>query len=273
MVQIPPGVIVGAIVIIGAHILDIFISKSLKRFERDSKKIAKANLEPFRQKNTRFAVIRRLIMFMLYLVGIAFIVLAFPAARKYAISMLAGAGVVAIILGFAVQKTLANIFSGIIIALTQPFRIGDRLEFRGTLGTVEDIRLRHTVIRAWNNKRLLVPNSIIEEEVIENYTIEDRTFTRILKMNIDLGADEKKAKTLMIQQLQAHKHFSEELNASPRVLLTAITDSAQELTLAFTAEDNSIAYTMEHELRQACKDIFAENNIKIPVPEIDVYQK
>lgn len=93
------------------------------------------------------------------------------ALRTVATSLLAGAGILAVAVGFASQQALSNIVSGIMIVIFKPFRVNDRLNIGTTFnGIVEDITLRHTVIRDFENKRIIVPNMVISQECLEcNY--------------------------------------------------------------------------------------------------------
>lgn len=94
----------------------------------------------------------------------------FEKFSKLASTVLAGSGIVAIVLGLAAQQSFANIFSGLMISIFKPFNIGDRITLVGQdkTGFVEDITLRHTVIRTYTNVRVIVPNSVMDGACIEN---------------------------------------------------------------------------------------------------------
>lgn len=89
-------------------------------------------------------------------------------------TLFAGAGIFAAIIALASQQALSNIISGIFIVISKPFRVGDYIELSILhRGTVEDITLRHTVIRDIQNNRIIVPNSKINSETIVNYHLND----------------------------------------------------------------------------------------------------
>jgi small-conductance mechanosensitive channel len=94
----------------------------------------------------------------------------FETFSNLASTVLAGSGIVAIVLGLAAQQSFANIFSGLMISIFKPFNIGDRITIVGQdkTGFVEDITLRHTVIRTYTNVRVIVPNSVMDGACIEN---------------------------------------------------------------------------------------------------------
>lgn len=98
---------------------------------------------------------------IIYLVGFGWAIYEIPQMRQIANSLLAGAGILAVAAGFASQHALSNIISGLFIIIFKPFRVNDRLLLRETMqGFVEDITLRHTVIRDFENRRIIIPNTV-----------------------------------------------------------------------------------------------------------------
>ena len=104
-----------------------------------------------------------------------------------ALTLFAGAGILAVVIGFAAQKAFSNIISGIFIVTFKPFRVGDLIK-RGkpACGTVEDITLRHTVIVTFENRRLIIPNSMISDEVIVNSSIKDESTCEFVEVELAL---------------------------------------------------------------------------------------
>jgi len=86
-----------------------------------------------------------------------------PGLRALMGTLVAGAGITALVVGFAAKSTLANLISGLAIAVYRPIRIGDKLSVDGEYSVVEDITLRHTIVRTWEHKRLIIPNSKLDE--------------------------------------------------------------------------------------------------------------
>lgn len=109
---------------------------------------------------------------IVWIIGVTSIVSQFKSFSKIANTILAGSGIAAMIIGLAAQESFANILSGIFISMFRPFDIGDRIRIVGdeTAGFVEDITLRHTVIRTYMNVRIIIPNSIMGNAKIENST-------------------------------------------------------------------------------------------------------
>lgn len=124
---------------------------------------------------------RSTVKMILGILGLIYIVYTIPVLREKALFILSSAGVFAAIIGFAAQSAIANLVSGVFIVVFKPFRAGDYIKLdEHRLGIVEDITLRHTIINNFENKRLIIPNSIISKESILNHTIED---SQILSFN------------------------------------------------------------------------------------------
>jgi small-conductance mechanosensitive channel len=123
--------------------------------------------------NTRLRLVRRLIFAVIVLIGAMLALSQFEDVKRIATGLLASSAVLGLVVGFAARQTLANGIAGILLAITQPIRIGDLVTFEGETGTVEDIRLTYTFIRKANDTRLVVPNERLAQSAIENHTIVD----------------------------------------------------------------------------------------------------
>ena len=240
-------------------LLDKYVSSKSKKFKIDK---------------TQFVILKHLISGIIYLLGISFSIYLIPPLKAVSISIFASAGVVAVIAGFASQKTLSNVISGIFIAIFQPFRVGDIIKFEKNVGVVEDINLRHTIIRNFENKRIIVPNSVISETIIENYDIDDEKICRFIEFNISYDSDIDKAIHVMAQQIKKHKDFldirteSEKLEHIPAVKIKVIGfgESSIKLRAWVWAKDPITGYYMNWDLNKDIKEAFDKNEIEIPYP-------
>ena len=120
---------------------------------------------------TRYRVLRRTIIAVIAAIGILSALLVIPEIRAIAGGVLASSAVVGLVIGLAAQRTLANFVAGMLIAFTQPLRLGDNVDVLGTSGTVEEIRLSYTVIRTPDGARFFVPNDRLASDTIRNATI------------------------------------------------------------------------------------------------------
>src|SRR6266700_5159688 len=120
------------------------------------RRIARRQLAP--EAITRYRALRRSITTTIMFVGLLSALLVIPQVRAVAGGLLASSAVVGIVVGFASQRTLGNFVAGILIAFTQPVRLGDEVEIEGTRGVVEEIGLTYTWVRTGDNDRLVIPN-------------------------------------------------------------------------------------------------------------------
>jgi small-conductance mechanosensitive channel len=138
---------------------------------------------------TRLSLVRRLIFALIIVVGIGLALGQLPSVKRVATGILASSAVVGLVVGFAARQTLANAIAGMLLAITQPIRIGDLVTFEDETGEVEDVRLTYTYIRLDDGRRLIVPNERLAQSSIENHTITDPR----VQVNVDVwlkpGAD------------------------------------------------------------------------------------
>ena len=156
--------VVAAIVV--AQVLDRLISHRAAKLPGVG-----AELSPV--ADTRLRLVRRLLYITILVLGVALALAQFEAVKKVAAGVLASSAVLGLVVGFAARQTLANAVAGILLAITQPIRIGDLVTFEGTTGTVEDIRLTYTYIRDDDATRLVVPNEMLAQSTVQNHTIAD----------------------------------------------------------------------------------------------------
>jgi small conductance mechanosensitive channel len=138
---------------------------------------------------TRLRMARRLIVAAILFVGIMWALTKLPEVQSLARGLLASAGITALIVGFAARSVLANLVSGIIVALAQPVRIGDYVAIDEWQGTVEEVRLTYTYIRADDNSRIVIPNEQLGSRVVRNFTIVDETSGAAVDFVVPAGAD------------------------------------------------------------------------------------
>jgi small-conductance mechanosensitive channel len=124
-----------------------------------------------REVDTRLRFVRRLVYTSILLIGIALALSQFTGVDRLAASVLASGAIVAAVIGFAAQRTLGNFVAGVMLAVTQPLRIGDWVTFEGDHGVVEDVRLNFTVLRLPSETRVIIPNEKLASGVLRNDTL------------------------------------------------------------------------------------------------------
>jgi hypothetical protein len=143
--------------------------------------------------DTRLRLVRRLVFATIVILGIGFALIQFPSVKRVATGVLASSAVVGLVVGFAARQTLANGIAGILLAITQPIRIGDLVTFEGQTGEVEDVRLTYTYIRLDDGRRLIVPNERLASSSIENHTVVDPRVQVEVSVWLPPGADLERA--------------------------------------------------------------------------------
>lgn len=138
---------------------------------------------------TALRMVIRIKNLVLLTVGIILFVSLIPALRTLLGTLLAGAGVTAIVVGFAARSTLSNLLSGFTLAVFRPFRINDTVTIDEHYGVVEDITLRHTVIRTWEHKRVIIPNEKIDNTTVVNYDIVNRGILCRIETGVSYDSD------------------------------------------------------------------------------------
>jgi small-conductance mechanosensitive channel len=122
--------------------------------------------------DTRLRFFRRLIYAGILLLGIAIAASQFTGISKLAASILASGALAAAIIGFAARQVLANVVAGIMLAITQPLRVGDWVTFEDNYGVVDDVRLNFTVLRTGSDVRVVIPNERLAAGILRNDTLD-----------------------------------------------------------------------------------------------------
>jgi len=169
-------VVIAAIVIVAVSLLAKLIDW----------RISRRHLPP--EAVTRYRVLRRTLFAVIVFVGVMSALLVIPQVRAIAGGVLASSALIGLVIGFASQRTIGNVVAGILIAISQPLRLGDEVEVEGTQGVVEEIGLTYTWIRTRDNDRLVVPNERLASEPIRNSTIRSSSTLAEASVQVPIGA-------------------------------------------------------------------------------------
>ncbi|TFH04383.1 MAG: mechanosensitive ion channel family protein, partial [Methanosarcina sp.] len=200
-----------------------------------------------RMDTTAFRMFRHVTVAAIYFIGLLVIIFSIPALSNLSVALFTGAGLAGIVIGFAAQNTLSNIIAGISLAIFQPFRVGDRLNIMNEYGKVTDLNLRHTVIITWDNRRLIIPNSVISNEAVINWTIEDPAVIWPVNVGISYDSDINLARKIMIEE--ARKHH---LVMPPQTMKHSVIKPSflKPETLANGFMDLSVLHTVDPDFRE-----------------------
>lgn len=240
------------------------------------KKLVSKSVEKDDEHLTTYKFVGNSISAIIYAVGFSFAIWNVPFLQPIAKSVVAGAGILAIAVGFASQQSLGNIISGFFIVLSKPYQINDRISFPdGLSGVVEDIGLRHTVIRNYENQRIIIPNSIISNQVLINSNFEESKVCRFVDIGISYNSDIDLARKIMEEEVQNHplnidNRKPEDIeNGDPRVMVkvTMLGESSVNIRAWAWAENPPNAFMMYCDVIESIKKRFDEEGIVIPFPQ------
>lgn len=224
---------------------------------------------------TNFSFIKNSVGFVFYTAASIYVVYSIPYLRAAGSALFAGAGILAIIVGFASQKAFSNIISGVFILIFKPFKILDTIEFKdGQKGIVEEITLRHTVIKDYENRRIIIPNSIISEETIINSDIQDEKIKKHIVFSISYDSDIDKAIEIIRDEALKHPLTLDNRSAEEKkmkdpivtVRVIALGDFSVDIKAYIWTSSNGNAFILNCDLLRSVKQRFDKENIEIPFP-------
>lgn len=254
--------------LIGAFIVSMILRKVLDRIIHSV--APKLHLDP-----TKFKFMKNSTTFIVFSFAIIFIFYEIPFLHNVGTAMFAGAGVLAAIIGFASQKAFSNIVSGLFILSFKPFKVGDTIEAASNQrGVVEDITLRHTVIRNYENRRIIIPNSIISEESIINSSIVDQRIKKHMLFGISYDSSIDKAMAIIKDEVLKHPLFldvrteQEKMDGQEaiQVIVVGLSDFSVDLRANVWAANTDDSFVMNCDLLKSIKERFDREGIEIPFP-------
>jgi small conductance mechanosensitive channel len=269
------GLLFSIIVLGVASILTYIIRFIIGRFFK--KAALKLKVDP-----TRYNFMKNAVGFIVYLIAIIIIFRSIPSLRDYGTTLLTGAGILAAIVGFASQSAFSNIVSGVFLVIFKPFSVGDRIRI-GQLytGDVEDITLRHTIIKDFENRRIVMPNTVISNETIINSTLTDETICIFLELNISFDSIIDTAVKIIQQEAVKHPFCLDNRNKEDlekgdhQVIVRVIgfSDFATQLRAYIWARNPSEGFEMKCDLNKSIKERFDKEGVELPYPHRTIVNK
>ena len=211
------------------------------------RRIARRQLAP--EAITRYRVVRRSVTTAIVFVGLLSALLVIPQVRAVAGGLLASSAVVGIVVGFASQRTLGNFVAGLLIAFTQPVRLGDEVVIEDTEGVVEEIGLTYTYVRTEDNSRLVIPNEKLASDTIRNSTIRSREKVAEISVQVPLSHDV----GALVDRLRA-------LAEGADAFVTELAGNATVVVRA-QADDERAAERLERELRLRAHEVLRAEGV------------
>jgi len=235
-----------------------------------------------KMQQTNYTFFRFLINFAIYSIALVVIFYSVPELRSIGITILASAGVLTAIIGFAAQEAFSNIISGIFIFIFKPFHVGDQIKVGDlSTGIVEDITLRHTIIKNFENKRIIFPNSQISSSVIVNSSIIDEKICNFIEFGISYDSNIDMAVEIIKSVAMKHKFFidnrteDEKQNNVDAVITRVISlgDFSVNIRAYVWSRNIQEGFILKTDLFKSVKEEFDKNNIEIPLPYRTIVHK
>ena len=261
-------VVFSIFVLIVAFLLAKILRFIVGRFFKSAAR--KLNVDP-----TRYNFFKNASDFIIFLIAIVIIFRSIPSLRTVGNTLMTGAGILAAIVGFASQQAFSNIITGVFLVIFKPFSVGDRVKI-GQLytGDVEDITLRHVVIKDFENKRIVIPNSVISNEIIVNSTIVDEKVCMFIEFSISLESNIGLAQKIIQEQAMKHPLCIDnrgEIETSRgetavMVRVMGFTELGTQLRAYAWAKNPTDGFDLKCDLNKSIKERFDLEGIAMSVP-------
>ncbi|MBI4266846.1 MAG: mechanosensitive ion channel family protein [Chloroflexi bacterium] len=229
---------------------------------RITSRAQRAERAPVTPAETKIDMLQRIIRFTIYFLAAVTILFQIPEVLALGTTILATLGVLGIVAGLAAQATLSNLFAGLAIAFSQPVRLRDAVLYQGDWGWVEEITLMHTVIRTWDNRRLVVPNSVFNSTVIQNWTIGEEWLLAVVTLYVDYTCDIEQVRKWAKEIVAASPHSTSEKMAVTQVV--DFTEKSMVLRVLGKSPDASTAWDLRCELREGLINRFHQAGLALP---------
>jgi small-conductance mechanosensitive channel len=256
--------VVIAVTVVSVRLVRFFINRYI------SKSSLVLKVDP-----TRYSFLKNALSFIIYTAALFIIVYSIPELRALSLTLFAGAGVLAAIIGFASQQAFSNIISGLFIVIFKPFRVGDVI-FVGEryAGTVEDITMRHTVIRDFEHQRIIIPNSVISSETVVNTDIAHPHIRKHLHFLVPFDSDIPKVKRIIEEEclkhplVQDYRSADQVLMDEPVVLIRVIAweENGVKIRAYCWTHNFDDAWDVQCDLYERMIIRFQQEGIEVPYP-------
>ena len=184
--------------------------------------------------------------------------------------LLAGLGIMGIIVGFALQDTLGNLAAGVFILFNKPFRVGDTVNIGGITGTVEKIGIAACELNSMDNIKITIPNKKIWGDTIQNFT--GNKMRKIFNLEVGISYDSDIDKAIKIANNILKNDARVLKDPQPEVVVKSLADSSVVLAIR-PAVNTKDYWPVYFDALKAIKQQFDNNGIKIPFPQRDIWVK
>lgn len=231
---------------------------------------------------TRYNFFKNAVDFVVFLCAAIIIFRSIPSLHAFSTTLITGAGVLAAVVGFASQSAFSNIVSGVFLVIFRPFSVGDRVKV-GQLyaGDIEDITLRHTVIKDFENRRVIIPNNVISNETIINSTIADEKVIMFIEAVIAFDSDTVAAMRILQEECMNHplcidNRTPEELQKGDQAVMVrvmALLESGVQLRAYAWARNPNEGFDLKCDVLKSAIQRFSREGVTMAYPYRMLIQK
>ena len=234
-----------------------------------------------RKKNvtTLLMFVKRIKKFVIYALAILVCLTQFDVFNSFSVTILSGLGIGSVVVGLAAQESLKNFFGSVAIVLGNPYEVGDFIECvdKAVSGTVEDITMRHTIIRTINNRRVIIPKCEMNTYTIENFNYSENENVKLVDYEISYESDVDKAIKILKEEMKKLYHPNPKGRNKdvefPKVRVLELGDDGIKLRTWVWGDNNSDVFENMYQLNYAINKRFPEEGIEIPYPHIELVEK
>ena len=220
---------------------------------------------------TQTRVIANIITAGIILSAVSFMLMTFSAVRQIGVSILASAGIIGVVLGFAAQKTLGNVIAGIQIAIAQPIRLDDAVVVENEWGWIEEITLTYVVVRIWDLRRLVLPISYFIEKPFQNWTRTSADILGSVFIYVDYTVPVGEVRAELERILKESPYWDKKVKV---LQVTNTTEHTVELRALMSAADSPTAWNLRCETREKLIEFLQRKYPKsLPRTRVELDQK
>jgi small-conductance mechanosensitive channel len=190
------AIVTGAIWLLVVLVLRALLNFGFDRYER---RLAETDPSVAARRRTTYSFLLRMIVALVAIIGIWSVLSIFPATQEVARAFLGSAAVLAVIAGLALTTPLGNLGSGVLLAFTQPIKLGDRITVDGHTGLVDDITLSYTALTTDEGRRIFVPNTRMVSTTLVNRSVDDPRRLVTVDLPVRLGASLADARRITLE--------------------------------------------------------------------------
>ncbi len=239
--------VIGILLIVSGAWLVIAFTAVGQDVIRSRYDIAQADNLHARKVHTQYEIARKIVIALTWLLALAFILMTFETVRSLGRGLLASAGIIGIIVGFAAQKSLGTLFAGIQIAITEPIRIDDVVIVEGEWGRIEEINLTYVVVRIWDQRRLIVPITYFLEKPFQNWTRVSAELLGTIYLYVDHSVPVDAIRTELQRIVKDDDRWDGRVAS---IQITDVTERAVQMRALISARDSGAAWDLRCLVRE-----------------------